>query len=78
MPGTVARRAVFRLRDLFDDAELDQRDGLKASWSDRWIHVRPSNTEPLLRVHVEAPDQDGADALRERVLAEVRRLQERS
>lgn len=44
-------------------AALDERDGLKLSWSDRWLHVRASGTEPASRIIAEAPSQDGAQAL---------------
>ena len=39
------------------DGETDRLDGLTVSWSDRWFNIRPSNTEPLLRLNVEAPDE---------------------
>jgi phosphomannomutase len=43
------------LRDAFSDAEADTQDGLRLEWSDRWVHVRPSGTEPIVRVIAEAP-----------------------
>ena len=39
----------------FSDAEPDTQDGLRLSWGDRWVHVRPSGTEPIVRVIAEAP-----------------------
>ena len=51
------------LEDAYPDAELDRMDGLKLSWPDHWIHVRSSNTEPLLRLAVEAKNRDEAAAL---------------
>ncbi|MDQ3812171.1 MAG: phosphoglucosamine mutase [Chloroflexota bacterium] len=39
----------------FPDAEPDTQDGLRLSWVDRWVHVRPSGTEPIVRVIAEAP-----------------------
>lgn len=51
------------LRKEFPDAEADTQDGLRLSWSDRWIHVRPSGTEPIVRVIAEAPDKDAAGGL---------------
>lgn len=48
------------LRDAFPDAETDTQDGLRLSWADRWVHVRPSGTEPIVRVIAEAPDEDRA------------------
>ncbi len=47
----------------FPDAEVDRRDGLRLSWPDRWVHVRPSGTEPVVRVIAEAPTQEEAAAL---------------
>ncbi|HEY4099272.1 MAG TPA: phosphoglucosamine mutase [Gemmatimonadales bacterium] len=52
-----------RLAAIFPDAELDRRDGLRLGWSDRWLHVRPSGTEPIVRLIAEAPTIEGADAL---------------
>ena len=51
------------LRDAFPDAEADTQDGLRLSWSDRWVHVRPSGTEPIVRVIAEAPTGDLANDL---------------
>jgi len=40
----------------FPEAEADRRDGLRLAWPDRWVHVRPSGTEPIIRFIAEAPD----------------------
>src|SRR6267378_1972019 len=58
------------LRKRFSDATVDMQDGLRLAWPDRWLHVRPSGTEPIIRLIAEAPS--GADA--ERLIAEGRRL----
>ena len=47
----------------FTDGEQDRLDGLTVSWDDRWFNLRPSNTEPVLRLNVEAPDADGVERL---------------
>jgi phosphomannomutase len=52
-----------RLRSRFADAAADDRDGLRLAWRDRWVHVRPSGTEPIVRLIAEAPTADEADAL---------------
>jgi phosphomannomutase len=51
------------LRKAFPDAEVDTQDGLRLSWPDRWVHVRPSGTEPIVRVIAEAPSADEAEKL---------------
>jgi phosphomannomutase len=43
------------LRGAFPGAAADTQDGLRLAWSDRWVHVRPSGTEPIVRVIAEAP-----------------------
>lgn len=48
------------LRTALADAVADTQDGLRLSWPDRWVHVRPSGTEPIVRVIAEAPDEAGA------------------
>ncbi|HEY5880317.1 MAG TPA: phosphomannomutase/phosphoglucomutase [Nakamurella sp.] len=55
------------------DADVDTLDGLTVSVSDdTWFNVRPSNTEPLLRLNVEAPTEDEMAGLREEILAVIR------
>jgi phosphomannomutase len=51
------------LRSAFSDAEVDTQDGLRLTWPDRWVHVRPSGTEPIVRVIAEAPSVEEAEAL---------------
>ena len=41
------------LRRQFPDAMTDTQDGLRLAWRDRWLHVRPSNTEPIIRLIAE-------------------------
>jgi phosphomannomutase len=51
------------LKKAFPDAEADTQDGLRLSWKDRWVHVRPSGTEPIVRVIAEAPSVSDANEL---------------
>ncbi len=51
------------LRRRFPDATVDDRDGLHLAWADRWVHVRPSGTEPIIRFIAEAPDEAAAREL---------------
>jgi phosphomannomutase len=68
--STAAVRAAFDR----DGVTFDELDGLTVDLGDgRWFNLRASNTEPLLRLNVEAPDADAVAALRDEVLAIVRR-----
>ncbi|MFI9385234.1 phosphomannomutase/phosphoglucomutase [Kutzneria sp. NPDC052558] len=69
--STEAVRAAFAGRE---GVTFDEMDGLTVDLGDgRWFNLRASNTEPLLRLNVEAPDADAVAALRDEVLAIVRR-----
>ena len=61
--GPELRPLYDRLRRRFAEAEADERDGLRLSWPDRWLHVRPSGTEPIVRLIAEAPSPAAAEAL---------------
>ena len=68
--------AVYEaLRQEFADATADTQDGLRLSWPDRWVHVRPSGTEPIVRVIAEAPTEDAARALVTRAWAPLKALE---
>jgi phosphomannomutase len=57
------------VRNAFPEAEADWQDGLRLSWGDRWLHVRPSGTEPVVRVIAEAPSESSARELAARCRA---------
>ena len=51
------------LETIFDCNEINKIDGIKFSWSNKWIHIRQSNTEPIIRIFAEASTQDEVDEL---------------
>ncbi len=59
--------AMDRTAAAFAEADLDYLDGLTVDLGDRWFNLRPSNTEPKLRLNAEAPDQEGVNDLVDRV-----------
>jgi phosphomannomutase len=66
---TAAVRAAFESRP---GVTVDELDGLTVAGQGWWFNVRPSNTEPLLRLNIEAADADAVAALRDEVLALIR------
>jgi phosphomannomutase len=67
---TAAVHAAFADRE---GVTFDELDGLTVSGVDWWFNLRPSNTEPLLRLNVEAPDETSMSKLRDEVLVLVRK-----
>jgi len=56
-----------------DGARANCEDGLRLDWADRWVHVRPSNTEPVVRVIAEATDEASVTELVDSYVARIRR-----
>jgi phosphomannomutase len=54
--------------------QINTIDGVKIDFENEWVHLRKSNTEPIIRIYTESTTQAGADALAERILKEVKRL----
>jgi phosphomannomutase len=60
------------LLEKWPEARANRLDGLRLDWADRWVHVRPSNTEPIVRVIAEAPTEPEARTLCTEVGARIR------
>ena len=58
----------------YADERVSTMDGVKIDFAEGWVHVRPSNTEPVLRIYAEAPTADAATALAERFVDELTTL----
>lgn len=68
---TVAR-ALKSFKEAFRQHPQDTTDGVKVTMEDRWVHLRPSNTEPIMRIFAEAPDKAAATDLIEKAAAAIR------
>lgn len=69
-----ANRAVEALKKEFAAEKVDTQDGIRIDWDRAWVHARPSNTEPIMRIIAEAPDRDGAEKRIAQVQAVVKRV----
>jgi phosphomannomutase len=64
--------AMGKVAAAYPDAPTDHLDGLSVDAGDFWFNVRPSNTEPLLRLNLEAPDKETCARATDEVLALIR------
>ena len=67
-PDTDVDAILARVKELYKDERVDDRDGVKIDFADGWVHLRKSNTEPIIRVYSEAATMEEANALAERVI----------
>ena len=50
-------KLIDKVSNLFNDADKNDLDGIKFTWDDKWVHLRRSNTEPIMRIYAEAPSE---------------------
>ena len=77
-PGTDVDAILTRVKELFaadPSAQVNDIDGVKIDFPDRWVHLRKSNTEPIIRVYSEAQTMEQADELGRRLMEVVYRNQ---
>jgi phosphomannomutase len=65
-PNLRPEALLQRLSEAFSDAGQNWEDGLKIDFENAWLHVRKSNTEPILRIYTEASSVEEAQALAEK------------
>ncbi len=71
-PDTNVDAILARVKELYKNERVNDRDGVKIDFSDGWVHLRKSNTEPIIRVYSEAATMEKADALAEKVMDVVK------
>ena len=63
---------LIAMADKYKDEEINTIDGVKIDFDENWVHLRKSNTEPIIRIYTEAATQENADALALRIIDEIK------
>jgi len=66
-----ADRAVAAIKSHLSSERIDTQDGIRIDWPDAWVHARPSNTDPIMRIIAEASDRASAESRVSQVRAVV-------
>jgi len=61
-----------KFREKYESQRINLLDGIRVDFDDYWIHVRPSNTEPIVRIVAEAKNRERADALCSEIVGEIK------
>jgi phosphomannomutase len=64
-------KVLREMKERYAAERVNDIDGVKIDFPDNWVHLRKSNTEPIVRVYTEARSQAEADSLAERFMAEI-------
>lgn len=62
------------MADTYKDEDLTTIDGVKIDFPENWVHLRKSNTEPIIRIYTEAKSQSEADGLADRMISELKEI----
>ncbi len=63
-----------KMAETYASEEIDTIDGVKIDFAENWVHLRKSNTEPIIRIYTEAKSQEKADALADRIISEIKQI----
>lgn len=73
-PDTDVDAILKQVKELYKKEEINDIDGVKIDFADRWVHLRKSNTEPIIRIYSEAATMEAADELGKQVMEVVYKL----
>jgi phosphomannomutase len=63
---------LVAMTEKYKNEDISTIDGVKIDFESTWVHLRKSNTEPIIRIYTEAPTHADADALAERIIVEIK------
>ena len=67
-PETDVDAILERVKEMYRDQEVNDIDGVKIDFPDKWVHLRKSNTEPIIRVYSEASTMEAAEEIGHRIM----------
>ena len=74
-PETDVDAILVKVKEMYKDEQVNDIDGVKIDFADCWVHLRKSNTEPIIRVYSEASTMEQADALGKKIMQVVYDMQ---
>lgn len=74
-PETDVDAILEKVKEMYRDEQVNDIDGVKIDFPDKWVHLRKSNTEPIIRVYSEAATMEDADALGKKIMQVVYDMQ---
>ncbi|MGN0282619.1 MAG: phosphoglucosamine mutase [Prevotella sp.] len=73
-PTTDIDAILARVKELYSNEQVTDIDGVKIDFADKWVHLRKSNTEPIIRVYSEASTMEEADAIGKQLMKIVEEM----
>ena len=71
-PGLDVDGILVHMADKYKNEQVSNVDGVKIDFDREWVHLRKSNTEPIIRIYAESSSAEKADALAQRIMSDIR------
>lgn len=65
---------LAKVKEIYQNEEINDIDGVKIDFADQWVHLRKSNTEPIIRVYSEASTPEAAEEIGQKVMEVIYQL----
>ena len=65
---------LLKMKEKYRDEEVNDIDGVKIDFADGWVHLRKSNTEPIIRIYAESDSPEASTQLAEKIISEIKRM----
>ena len=73
-PAIDVDKVLLEIKGRYAGEKVNDIDGVKIDFPENWVHLRKSNTEPIIRIYTEAGSPEEADALAKRIIGEVKEI----
>ena len=73
-PGLDVDNILIKMAEKHQAEDVNTIDGVKIDFPNEWVHLRKSNTEPIIRIYTESTSQENADALAEKTIEEIKQI----
>lgn len=73
-PGIDVDRILLKIKEKHSNEQVTDIDGVKIDFENSWVHLRKSNTEPIIRIYAEADSMENADQLAQNIIEQIKRL----
>ncbi len=73
-PGINVDAILDKVKEIYKNEEINDIDGVKIDFADQWVHLRKSNTEPIIRVYSEASTMQAAEAIGQKIMDVINEL----
>lgn len=73
-PAVNVDAVLAEMKKKYANERVNDIDGVKIDFPTEWVHLRKSNTEPIIRIYAESKSESSADALAQRIMAEIKQI----